>query len=143
MVSRNMFELSKHAKPIFDKGGKYFGKEWKPIRNLRQNNYYWLCMGVIADDCGVQDTVIHKYCKDVFIESEFVAFNGKVIELDKTTTDKDTKEFADYMEKVITWSHVDLGVILPDPADHNLKRIAEFYKNQIANYGKQNIRHTT
>lgn len=131
MIAENLNQLKTFATPIFEMGKKIHAKIHRNQRSLDQNAWYWKCMKVISDYTGHTDKEIHAYCKNEYLASQVVRIFGKQIEDKPTTTTLNTKEFSEYMEKVIVFSHTELGCILPDPADYNLKRIAEFYKEQI------------
>jgi len=71
------------------------------VRSAQQNNYYWKIVNIIADDLGYTDQEMHSTIKDHFN-----------IESTKILT---TKEFANFIERIIRWSAVELNIVIPDP----------------------------
>ena len=71
------------------------------VRSAQQNNYYWKIVNILGDDLGYTDQEMHSTIKEHFN-----------IQSTKILT---TKEFSQFIEKIIRWSAIELGVIIPDP----------------------------
>jgi hypothetical protein len=70
------------------------------VRSSQQNNYYWKIVDMLAEELGYTRNEMHDAIKDHF-----------EIQTTKTLT---TKEFSQFIERIIRWSAIDLGVIIPD-----------------------------
>ena len=70
------------------------------VRSSQQNNYYWKIVDMLAEELGYTRNEMHSAIKDHF-----------EIQTTKTLT---TKEFSQFIERIIRWSAIDLGVIIPD-----------------------------
>lgn len=131
MILSNLNQLKTFANPIFEMGKKISVTIWKPNRSNRANRYYWLCLTTISDHTGYTPNQIHEYFKKMFLEKNLIEVFGEYINDLPSTATLNSSEFSNYMQQIIVYSHTEIEVILPDPADYNLKRIAEFYKEQI------------
>ena len=70
------------------------------VRSSQQNNYYWKIVDMLAEELGYTRNEMHSAIKDHF-----------EIQTTKTLT---TKEFSQFIERIIRWSAIDLGVMIPD-----------------------------
>ena len=81
--------------------GEYYIKlKETGVRSSQQNNYYWGIVNLLADDLGYTDREMHDAIKEHF-------------EI-KSTKVLTKKEFAQLIERIIRWSAIDLGVVIPD-----------------------------
>lgn len=131
-VNRDAFDkkVSKLPQNIF-----FYMEIWKPEkqRTSPQNRYYWKCIiKVFADYCGYQMNEykevesqiyqaikkklpkrIHEECKQKFL---FVGYIPNTeIEIIKSTTDLDVKEFWEYVEQIRIWLKKDYNIDTEDP----------------------------
>lgn len=83
-----------------------------PDRTLAQNKYYWVVLGIIANEVGTSPYEIHKYCKSEFLPSQeyFVLVKKKGI---SSTTDLTKEEMVSYIDKVILLA-AEQGIVIPD-----------------------------
>ena len=70
------------------------------VRSSQQNNYYWKIVDMLAEDLGYTRNEMHGAIKDHFD-----------IQTTKTLT---TKEFSQFIERIIMWSAKDLSIVIPD-----------------------------
>ena len=82
-------------------GNYYIELKETGVRSAQQNNYYWNIVRVIADELGYTEQEMHTTIKNHF-------------EIQSTKT-LSTKEFGDFIEKLIRWSAIELGIVSPDP----------------------------
>lgn len=85
-------------------------------RSLKQNNLYWMWLGVISKDTGYTSNELHvafrkKYLQPITIE----AFGEKHEELPSTTKLK-VGEFTEYLNEIENLV-ADIGIVLPHPED--------------------------
>src|SRR5690606_1528400 len=99
-------------------------KKRRKSRSNPQNQYYW---GIVVptvqagiNDFGnafsVKDT--HEFLKKEFNYSDVECKEGYFIKMPNSTTEMDTIEFADYLDKIKAFSIEVLGVRIPEPNEH-------------------------
>lgn len=100
----------------------------RSIRSLKANSYYWgivlpYVSPIISELYGESftDEEAHELLKRTFLPSREVTNHetGETVELTSTTTNKDSKEFAEYVDKIILFC-AENGVAVPD-SDGNTK----------------------
>ena len=88
--------------------------EVKQIRRNRskwQNNWYWAVVKQVSDFTGYEKEeaaiVIKRACGLVYERhgSKFL----------RSTADLDTKEFTDFMDRLIRWASQELNIVVEDP----------------------------
>lgn len=100
-------------------------------RSIDQNRLYWLWIACICRETGNDKDDVHEYFKEYFLGySEKPMFGGSVRHT-RSTSDLDTKQFTDYLEKIKVWAARELGIILPEPKDAYFEAFYEEYKNYI------------
>ena len=82
-------------------GDYYIELKETGVRSSQQNNYYWNIVRIVADELGYTENEMHSTIKNHFN-----------IESTKTLS---TKEFADFIEKLVRWSAIELNIVIPDP----------------------------
>ena len=82
-------------------GNYYIELKETGVRSAQQNNYYWNIVRVIADELGYTEQEMH-----TTIKNHFEIQSTKILS---------TKEFGDFIEKLIRWSAIELGIVIPDP----------------------------
>ena len=88
-------------------------------RSLSQNALYWKWIGVISDETGNDNDVLHDYFKRKFltpINTKLNNFNGEYLNY-RTTTKLPTDQMSAYMEKVNAFAGTELGILLPQPEE--------------------------
>lgn len=102
-------------------------KQWavlideKPMkRSTAQNRYYWKCLGVLSKELGYTPQELHEAiaARLLGVAQRTTIYGQKLIE-PISTTSLSTKEFADYMDRIIAfaWS---FNINLPDPSFYGL-----------------------
>lgn len=89
-------------------------KTRKKNRSVQQNSYYWgVVLKTISDYTGYETEDLHNHFKYHFLKK-------KVGNLDtfKSTTMLDSREFSDYIDKIIRFSSQVLGLAIPSPEDY-------------------------
>lgn len=123
----------KHAFPDQAKITIEIKSRRKP-RNLEQNAYLHLCLGMIADETGntldvVKNTVKAMYAKKALLDKNdeqiFDPSSGEAAYYIQDTRDMSTKECFEFTEKVRMFAQDFCGIVLPLPdeqIDINFKR---------------------
>lgn len=86
-------------------------EEEKNRRSLTQNAYYWVYLGVIAEETGHLPEELHAYFKRVMLPPKNLTVLGKSIKVPKSTADLSKIEFGDYLDKIVA----ETNISLPDP----------------------------
>lgn len=81
-------------------------------RSLDQNAYYWNVVCIIADFNGTHKDDMHDQLRLMFLGAEEFAYNGKIYHRPKSTRNLTTKEFSEYLDKVIAVATA-LGLVVP------------------------------
>lgn len=93
-------------------------------RSDRQNRYYWPCCvqpfgGFLRDQGeGVTDIEAHEMLKAKFLRKT-VEVKGERVDITRSTTELDTAEFNEYLDKCAAWLADMFGFVMPAPADYH------------------------
>lgn len=88
-------------------------KKYKKTRTNEQNKLYWDYITKICDETGDNVGDMHEYLKNTLLPPRITTVMGKEIKLPPTTTKLNTKEFTEYIEKIIALTGYNL------PYEHN------------------------
>lgn len=110
--------------------------EIKPVRSNDQNRYYWVIIAYLEEQTGSDKITLHEFFRQKFLfydivyplhrlRSEVCAFSRY-----KSTTELNTKQFTDYIEKICVFM-ADFGIEIPQPKDPNFNDFLEHYKNYL------------
>lgn len=110
-------------KQIFDLIGK------REKRSLSANNLYFLWLGYLEDKTGNDKEDLHDFYKNEYIGITTKQILGKMIIIQPTTTDKDSKQFSYYMNKVKGHAFHFFNENLPDPKDQGFEQFYDKYKH--------------
>lgn len=80
-------------------------------RSLSQNKRYWAILAQIAYQTKNTSEDLHLAFKDRFLPRKFITIGTAEIEVNKTTTDLNAKEFNEYVDQIIACV-ADFGVIV-------------------------------
>jgi hypothetical protein len=101
-----------------------------PNRSISQNSLYWLWLTCIEHETGTNRDELHDYFKHKFIlPSEVEIFGEKIMRW--TTTDKDTLQFKQYLDKIQIFASTELGIKLPDPEDKYWQDFYNYYIDKL------------
>jgi len=79
-------------------------KLYKHDRSLDQNRLYWKWLKEIVDFTGeYSPDYMNEYFKDEFLGKEVMRFKQKVVEKQISTTDLNTKDMGEYLDKIEIW----------------------------------------
>ncbi len=118
-ISRDRFD--RRCKQLIDKGCLVELTEKKPPRSNQQNAYLHLVIGLFAMEYG--ETIHyakHNFFKltvnrDIFISERVNRKTGECREYIRSTTELDTKEMTEAIDRFRTWSSKEVGIYLPAP----------------------------
>ena len=99
-----------HSKPITITGRKVYKG-----RSNNQNRYYWgVVLSVLSQHTGHTQDELHEILKYKF-NRQFVELGGKHYPVGGSTTELETIQFEEYLEKVRLWAVTELGCEIPLP----------------------------
>lgn len=78
----------------------------KPKRSVRQNSYYWMYLGMIADETGNDPDDLHELFKKKFLPTKIADVMGEQVEKNKSTTDLSRLDFGDYIAKIEEFTEI-------------------------------------
>lgn len=120
---KNVLDLERakrRFKQLCDQGKVFELTEKKPIRTLSQNSYLHLILGWFACEygCTIEYAKKHYFkilCNpDIFIKKNEDKFLGE-IKILRSSSDLDTREMTEAIERFRNWSNIEAGIYLPDP----------------------------
>lgn len=76
-------------------------RDHKTKRSLQQNAYYWTVVEILAEYSGYDKEDMHRDLAIRFLGPEEFSVSGVKYHGAKSTTKLNTKEFSDYLDKVI------------------------------------------
>jgi hypothetical protein len=83
-------------------------------RTRSQNKYLWgVCYKTISDHTGYTNQELHEIFKHLFCLKTTYHFGNEIIEVKGSTTDFDTRQMAEYIEKVRKWG-AEHGIYVPE-----------------------------
>lgn len=86
-------------------------KEHRAKHSDEQRGYLWkVVYATIAHECGHTSDEIHAHCKQMFLT---IGESEHGIKRTRSTARMDVAELSQYIERVIAWAEVDLGLIIP------------------------------
>jgi len=125
----NRAEAEKRLKELCDKETIIDLTEKRSKRGVSANNLYWLWLGYLEEKTGNDSNDLHNFYKDEFIGIRTKEILGKMIIIQPTTTDKDTKQFSYYMNKVKGHAFHFFNENLPEPEDQGFEQFYDKYKH--------------
>lgn len=115
--------------------GKQYDVSITPHRSRRsvsQNSLLWLWIKCIADDTGGDKDQINEELKAMFLpKKEVVGLHGELHLKPVSTTGLNTTQFGAYLERIQTFSAIELGITLPSPEDLIFEAFYEQYENHL------------
>ncbi len=100
-------------------------------RTLSQNKLYWLFLEHIENETGNNADYLHELFRRTLLPPKFITVLGKEIKIPMSTTELNSYEFRNYMDKISAESCVEI----PDTEDFKRWRdsaplVGETYKNK-------------
>lgn len=100
-------------------------------RTLSQNRLYWLYIACICQETGNDKDTIHEFLRGKFLGIEERTIGNEQVTSIKSTKGLNTVQFGNYIDRIVTWAAMELGVVLPDPKESYFEQFYEAYKNFI------------
>ena len=102
----------------------------RKVRTISQNRLERLWLACIAEETGHDSNELHDYFKEKYIEPEEIIIFGekKII---YSTRNLNTIQFKQFLDKIQTFSSVELGIILPIPEDKAWDAFYETFRDKL------------
>lgn len=85
-------------------------------RSNKQNKYYWgIVIAYISNETGFTDKEVHELLKFKFLQTSKVSKQGSVETFIQSTTELDTLEAEEYLDKIRIWALNFLNLPIPLP----------------------------
>lgn len=92
-------------------------KEFRKNRSNSQNSLYWKWLSEIEQETGNSRDDLHEIFKRMFLGTETKTLMGKNVEVTRSTTRLNTKEFTEYLNSIEHYM-ADMGITLSHPDDY-------------------------
>lgn len=86
-----------------------------PVRSIQQNRFYFLYLGIIANDIGNDVADLHSLFKGKFLSDGIVEVLGEKVRRIKSTTKLSKNDFTEYLMDIENL----VGIKIPSTADYN------------------------
>lgn len=87
------------------------------IRSNQQNKYYrGVILHLLSEHTGYTEEEIHEILKQKFLGC-IVSFGRQTYNVGKSTTELDTIEMTEYMDRIRMWSAAEFGLSIPEPQE--------------------------
>lgn len=96
-------------------------------RTISQNNLMWMWYKCMEDATGQPKEDFHDYYKCKFLSRTIIVKN-RYVNVTGSTTDLNTLQMTDFLEKVKADAATEFGITLPLPADRNYQAFIEHYR---------------
>jgi len=104
------------------RNGNYFVELKRETRSNPQNRYYWgVVIDVLSKELGYEPEEMHDILKYKFNKGD-VRVKDESFSLGLSTTKLDTQGFAMYLDNIIRWASIDLGIYIPDANEYELNQ---------------------
>ena len=100
-------------------------------RSLPQNRLYWLYLSCIMDETGNDRDTLHNEFREMFLPVRIGSLGGKETKNLTSTTTLNTKQFKDYIDRIVVWAAAEEGIALPDPEDKYFAMFYEQYRDFV------------
>ena len=104
--------------------------EKKRIRTIPQNKLYRLWLVCIAFETGNDADDLHILFKEKYLEPTIKTVFGQEIKT-YTTTNLNTIQFKNYLDKIQIFAARDLSITLPDPESQYWDEFVEYYTDKL------------
>ena len=90
----------------------------RDIRSIQQNKYLWgIVYEAVADTTGFEPEEVHDIFKRKFL-SYSKPYKGKSYRFTKSTTELNSLQFSEYIEKIKMFSAKELSCYIPDAGEY-------------------------
>lgn len=98
-------------------------------RTVSQNALMWMWFTCMEEATGTPKSDIHDYYKAKYLGRD-IAVSGRWVHVIGSTTDLNTLQMTDYLNKIQADAATEFGINLPLPADRHYQDFINEYKNR-------------
>lgn len=96
-------------------------------RSIDQNSLMWLWLSAVEQETGNNKEDLHDYFRAQYLGGEWrEIFNDKYFKL-KSTTQLNTLQFTNYLNKIQVFANTELSIQLPNPEDLKFEQFKSYY----------------
>jgi NinB protein len=108
---------------------KYVGimQVYRRQRSIKQNRLYHLWLKCVSEHTGHTEEELDLFFKEMFLSWNSKQVLGREVVLPIHTSNLNTKEFTDYLEKIRMFALNDLSVYLPEPGESSWENFYTHY----------------
>jgi len=86
-----------------------------PQRSGQQNRYYHgVVLELLSEHLGYTPEEVHEILKQKFL-GEVLSAGGQEFSVGKSTTELDTVQMENFMDRVRIWASIEFSVVIPEP----------------------------
>lgn len=78
----------------------------EPKRSSQQNNYYWLYLGIIAEETGERSNELHELFKGKFLTKEIKEVMGEKVRIKNSSTGLSKSEFTEFIMDIESFTEI-------------------------------------
>jgi hypothetical protein len=116
------------GKKLIEEKAKVDLTKHMPKRSTKQNALYWMWLTCIQDETGNDKDYLHDYFARKFLGEEEIEVFGVKRKVPKHTPDNDTKEFTEYLDKIMHFAREEQSIYLPMPDMRGYEDFIFMYK---------------
>lgn len=103
-------------------------RKTKP-RTISQNALMWMWFKCMEESTGTPKEDFHDYYKTRFLK-RYIEIRGRLVRVIRSTTELNTLEMTDYLNKIQADAATEFRIPLPLPADRNYQSFIDEYRNR-------------
>lgn len=103
-------------------------RKTKP-RTISQNALMWMWFKYMEDHTGTPKEDFHDYYKSQYL-GRYIEIRGRLVHVIGSTTDLNTIQMTDYLNKIQADAATEFKIPLPLPADRNYQSFIDEYRNR-------------
>lgn len=103
-------------------------RKTKP-RTISQNALMWMWFKYMEEHTGTPKEDFHDYYKTQYLK-RYIEIGGRLVRVIRSTTELNTIEMTDYLNKIQADAATEFRINLPLPADRNYQSFIDEYRNR-------------
>lgn len=103
-------------------------RKTKP-RTISQNALMWMWFKYMEEHTGTPKEDFHDYYKTQYLK-RYIEIGGRLVRVIRSTTELNTIEMTDYLNKIQADAATEFGITLPLPADRHYQSFIDEYRNR-------------
>ena len=100
-------------------------------RSISQNSLYWMWLTCIEQETGNDKNELHEFFKNEILGRKCLYIGDYESLVTVSTTELNTAQFKQYLDKIQIFANTELSIILPNPEDKHFEEFANYYSKFI------------